>query len=97
MYRGIVQCVLDIERVHGTIWFLLKMDFRFLEEDIYIMNQISKESLEKIQDVRTCIKVMDIIHVVKPEWDVQILKYCLELAAPTRKTDVKTDSFSSGK
>ena len=45
------------------------------------------KALEQIKDVRTCIKVSEIIHAVKPEWDFEILKYCMELAAPTRKTE----------
>ena len=45
------------------------------------------KALEQIKDVRTCIKVSEIIHAVKPEWDLEILKYCMELAAPTRKTE----------
>ena len=47
---------------------------------------MDKKKLEQIKDVFTCIKVADVIHAVKPEWDMQVLKYCLELATPSERS-----------
>ena len=58
---------------------------------------MNRESLEKIKDVYTCIKVSEIIHAVKPEWDLEILKYCMELAAPHRKTEIETITKTQSK
>lgn len=46
---------------------------------------MDKKKLEEIKDVFTCIKIADVIHAVKPEWDMQVLKYCLDLATPSER------------
>ena len=52
---------------------------------------MDKKDLEDcIKDFRTCMYVYDTFRAVKPEWSTPILKHCMELAVPHRKTEIET-------